>query len=410
MKYWFFSLLAVAPHALGVTLQDAFQAARLNMETLKRADATIEQRKEQKNQARAAVLPNISGVGNYTRIDAPERSGVSSAFTLTKQYSMGIRLTQPLIRGGVLGAFQLAKENVLLAEFQKNANDISLYQLVINAYYSLQAAQMDVKNLKELQEYSKERVAEIRERTKIGRSRRGELVEAEAQLHTANSQYRQGMIQLEQAQENFEFLTRMKPGSVPALSKIPKIQGSLQEYQNKIRTRPDILANEQQVKVAESQVSVSKGGHYPSVDLIGNYYIDRTGILATSEWDAGIVVSIPFYQGGGVQAQVREAVAAKRVAQLNSSEALRTAQRELAILYTNYKQIMEQLDSLKNALVKSEEAYKLNRKDYQYGLVTNLDVLQSLNIFIQTKRSYDMLFATAHMTFKSFEASIGVLP
>jgi outer membrane protein len=188
------------------------------------------------------------------------------------------------------------------------------------------------------------------------------------------------------------------------------VQGSLTEFVNKVKSRPDILAIKQQIKVAESQISVAKGGHYPSLDLIGNYYIDRTGILATSEWDAGIVFTVPFYQGGGVQAAVRESVANKRIAELTSSETQRAAERELSILFQNYTQIQIQLEALKKALANSEEAYKLNQRDYRNGLVTNLDVLQSLNIFIQNKRSYDSLYAMAHMTYKSLEASTGVLP
>ena len=396
-------------HAEAITLKDAFQAARQNMEALKRSDASIEQREEQKNRARAGLLPTVNGFANYTRIDPPETAGFR-AFTLKKQYSLGVRLIQPLVRGGVLGALDVARENILLAEFQKEATDINLYQFVINAYYNLKISQSDVKNLATLLSYSKERVSEIRERSRIGRSRRGELVEAEAQLYTSESQYQAGLRDLEKNIKNFEFLTNKMPGDVAPLSEVPKLDGSLEVYLSKLQTRPDILARQQEVKVAKSQIEISKGSHYPSVDLVGNYYIDRTGVLASSEWDAGIVVSVPFYQGGGVQAQVREAVATKRIAELNSHESIRTAERELEVLYQNYLQIQAQLEALKKALAKAEEAYKLNKKDYNFGLVTNLDVLQSLNVFVQTKRSYDSLYAFAHMTHKSLEASIGVLP
>jgi outer membrane protein len=170
------------------------------------------------------------------------------------------------------------------------------------------------------------------------------------------------------------------------------------------------MATQQQVKLAESQVEISKGAHYPSLDLIGNYYLTRTGILATSDWDLGLAVVIPLFQGGGVQAAVRESVQMKNVAVLDSSQTLRIAERDLAVNYQNYVQIHEQLNTLKLALEKAEEAYKLNRRDYQYGQVTNLDVLTSLNLFIETKRSYQNLYSLAHMAHKNLEASIGVLP
>src|SRR5690606_32751089 len=118
----------------------------------------------------------------------------------------------------------------------------------------------------------------------------------------------------------------------------------------KVRTRPDIKATEQQVAVADQQVKIAKGGHYPQVDLVGNYYLDRTGVLSSSEWDVGVAVVIPLFQGGAVQSQVRQAVAQKRIAELTSSESLRSAQRDVAINYQNLVQIKQQLKSLKEAL------------------------------------------------------------
>jgi outer membrane protein TolC len=123
-----------------------------------------------------------------------------------------------------------------------------------------------------------------------------------------------------------------------------------------------------------------------------------------------VVVSVPLFQGGVVGAQVREALASKRIAELSAQESLREARRQQSILFQNYQQILQQLNSLKSALSKAQEAYELNKKDYQFGLVTNLDVLQSLNNYFQTKRSYDGLLAMAHMTYKNLEASTGALP
>ena len=261
-----FSLTSVK----AMSLKEAFEAARQNMESIKAASSRVEASVEQKNQARAALLPTVAGVGNYTRIDPPDVTGIR-ALTLTKQYSAALRLTQPLIRGGVLGAYDLAKSNILLNEFQKDATDLNLYQLVINAFYQLRISQVDVANLKQLADASRERVKEIRSRSAIGRSRRGELVEAEAQLHTAESQYQQGLINLQQAERNFEFLTKQKPPLIPELPQVPQVEGSLEYHLSKLKARPDLQATQQAIQVANAQVEISKGGHYPQVDLVSNY-------------------------------------------------------------------------------------------------------------------------------------------
>ncbi|MFA7613722.1 MAG: TolC family protein [Candidatus Caldatribacteriota bacterium] len=410
MKKWILPLLISMPSFAGVSLKDAYTKAKENMETIKRANAQLNQAEARKNVARAAFLPTISFEATDTRIDQPTAAGVNRAFVLTRQYSAAMRLRQPLIRGGVLSGFQLRDEEYLLAQFQKDYSYISLFQILISSYYNLYLAQVDLKNLQELRDLSEERLKEISSLARVGRSRQGEVVQAQTQLLTAKAQYEQGVQALKEAQENFAFYTGLSNAVVDAPSSLPSQLKDFSYYVDKLNSRPDMLAAQQELKIADRQVDLSKGGHYPSVDLVGNYYFDRTGVLQTSEWDVGVQVSLPIFQGGSVVSQIKEATEAKRVAELNTSEKIRQARTDLSVFYKNYHQILVQLTTLKDALKKAEEAYKLNQKDYRYGQVTNLEVLQSLNLFIETKRAYDNLLILAHMTYKNLEASAGVLP
>lgn len=126
MKIWMLLLLVSVPSFASVSLEEAFISAKKNMETIKRADAELGQADARKKVARSAFLPTISFEATDTRIDRPSLGNVNSAFLLTHQYSVGMRLRQPLIRGGVLSGFQLRDEEFLLAQFQKDFSHISL--------------------------------------------------------------------------------------------------------------------------------------------------------------------------------------------------------------------------------------------------------------------------------------------
>ncbi len=410
MRFFLFLIFVTMPGHSAISLKEAFDSARRNMENLKRSDALKEAAKDRITRARGFLLPTLRGVGNETRIDQPIASGLNRAFVLTRQYSAAIRLEQPILRGGIKGAYDFAREDLLLSEFQRSATEINLYQLVINSYYTLMMARFDAENLKELMRLSENRVKELRSRTSVGRSRQGELVQAEAQLLTALTQVKQGGINLIEAERSFEFFTGTKPADLAELSIMPTDPGSLSAHLEKLKMRPDIQASLQQVKLRDTQVTIAQGAHYPSLDFVGNYYFDRTGILQTSEWDAAVQVSVPIFEGGRSQAAVREAVENRKVAVLDSHQSLRAAERDLTILYQNFIASISQLETMKDALKKAEEAYRLNLRDYSYGQATNLDVLQSLNLFIETKRSHDSLLASSHMIYKNFEASTGVLP
>ncbi|MFN9108737.1 MAG: hypothetical protein ACK5XN_01480, partial [Bacteroidota bacterium] len=58
-------------------------------------------------------------------------------------------------------------------------------------------------------------------------------------------------------------------------------------------------------------------------------------------------------------------------------------------LWTNLQALEKVVLDLKIAFQKSEATYQENKKDYRYGLVTSLDVLLSLNEFINNKRNYE---------------------
>jgi outer membrane protein len=411
MKHFFFFIFLSFPFiSSGFTLKEAFESSKKNMESIRRAKVLTSAAEEQRVQARAGLLPTLSAVGNVTRIDSPSDASVSRVFTLTKQHSAALRLNQPLIRGGALASLSLAKDQVLLARFQEESTELNLYSLIIDAYYSYFQALGDRNNLKQLEKFSRDRVGELHSRTKIGRSRRGELVQAEAQHLTASSQLEQGEISLAAARETLTFYTGLE-NFEDMKSKLdfikPKEIGPLLE---KLKSRPDLKSSQQEIELAEKRVQIAKGGHYPQLDFVGNYYFDRTGPLASSDWDAALVVNIPLFQGGAVSSQVREAVSQKSAAKYQFQQTLRNAETNLRIRFSNYRLILDQLKNLEKGVKKAEEAYSLNKQDYQNGLVSNLDVLQSLNIFIESKRSYDQLILEAHKIQKQIEASLGELP
>jgi outer membrane protein TolC len=239
MRKWIFQVIVFGFSSelafSSVSLKQAFEAARVNMESIKRADAFVQQNEELKSRAEATIRPTISGVASYTKIDPPSAAG-RSPFLLTRQYSYGFRLSQPIVRGGSIAALELAKENIILARYQRDASEINLYQLVINSYYNLALAKSDLNNVLELKNFSQERVKVISDRSSIGRSRRGELVEAQAQLHIAESQYQEALNKLQEAQRIFEFYTSLNPNEVNLETPLKRETLSLDAYIQKLKS------------------------------------------------------------------------------------------------------------------------------------------------------------------------------
>lgn len=403
------ALLAVPLSWGSVTLSEAYKAAEKNLESIKRADSQKEQAEFRKKQAIGALTPTLSGFGSYTEIDPLPASGSTAAFTRINQYSYGLRLQQPLLRGGSLSAYNQAREEGLLSVLNKDSSQVQVYQLTIGAFYNLYLARRDITNVTELVKFSQTRVNELKERTQLGRSRQGELVQAEAQLFNVQSEFEAAQATLGAAEYQFEFITGIKSEELIVDTTLPALE-AMNTYLSKVSSRPDVKAQNQRVVVAESQVDVAKGGHAPNLDFTSNYYFLRTGILADSRWDVGLQLSVPLWQGKVIDNGVKIAVENKKQEQLNSNELERSAKRDIQTLYQQYQRNLEQLNRLELAVKKSKQSYDLNQKDYKYGQATNLEVLEALNVYISSKRNFDRAFVTAFMSYKNLEAASGVLP
>jgi len=403
----FFSVISFGK---SLSLNELFMAAKNNIETLKKSESQLTQSLERKKQARGALLPSLRFVANETRIDAPKLGMINKAFVLTRQYSTALRLEQPLLRGGSLAALQLTEEDYLLQKFLKNFEEKSLYQLVLRNYFDFLKAKNDLESLQELERLSAKREKEIKHLTTLGRARKAELIQAEAQTLNTKASLHEALSYFQKVKENLVFLSGMDFDEVTGYENKNLEIKSFSHFQDKLKETPETLAKNQEVRMAEEQIKIVKGGHYPNVDFFSNYYFDRTGILQTSEWDFGVMVSFPLFQGGVVQSRIKEAVEAKKTAQISKHELDRTLGRDLRILFQSFQESLEQIRFLKEAAKKAEESYGLNLKDYRLGLVTNLEVLQSLNLYIDSKRNLKNLINEAQFQTRNLAAFVGELP
>ncbi len=382
------ALISTLHAAVPPGLREIYQLAEKRSEVLDIAESRKQQAQERKDQALGALFPNLNARYNYQEIDPPP--GPRSPFTRLNQYSALVNLNQPLYRAAAYPAHRYTKEDLQLQARLVESAGLGLWQEVGQAYYDAWIGQRDVQNLQQLLRHSEERVRDLRERARLGRSRQGDLLQAEAQLGTVQAEIARAQQREAQALERLGFLAGVpqRPlfGDLPAtVSPTPTLADLLE----RAHQRPDVLAKAQEVKLAEAQISSAKAGHMPSVDFNSNYYLERTGVLQDSQWDIGLAVNVPLYQGGTVSAQVREAVERHREAVLAHALLKRQVERDIRVLWQASRALDQVLAGLKGAVAKAESTWTAGRRDYGYGLVTNLDVLLSLNSFISTRQGYE---------------------
>ncbi len=408
----FFSVLFFLSQASAATpdgLRQLHTMALKQSESIKIADSREKQAEERKSRAGGTLLPSVTARYNYTEIDP--LPGADSAFRRINQYSALVNLNQPIYRAGAYSAYSFTKVDLELQQRLREQEGLGLWQTTTEGYYNLWMARSDLENIKKLRVFSEDRAKELRERVRVGRSRKGELMQAEAQLASVDADVSRAENALLAAQERVNFIAGADYS--PIYGQLPEAvakAGALGEYLQQAQQRPDVRASAQNIQLTEKEISIAKAGHHPTVDFNANYYFERTGILQDSDWDLGVVVSLPLFQGGTVMAQTREAAERRREDVLAYERLKREVDRDVRILWQNVQTLDKVVSDLKVAQSKAEATYQENRKDYRYGLVTSLDVLVSLNEYIDNKRGFERAVLEREMLALQLQLATGVSP
>lgn len=401
--------IAPMPAAEVLTLDDYYAQALRRSEVIATQDELIRQAEERYRQAGAALRPTVDGVASYTWLDKGARDSVINP---ARQPHARITATQPLFRG--FREFAALRQTQALVSAQsedyRNART-QLFRDVSQNFYDVLTLEQDLKNLDEQINQNVQREQELRDRVRIGRSRTGEMLTVQSTVSTLRAEVEQQWAQLSAAREAFAFLSGL-PADTPLrdTENPPAGLESLDAYLARLEARPDVKAARQRLTAAQENIAVTRGARRPSLDLNANRYLERRGSLEDVDWDVQLALTVPLYAGGSLQSRVREALSQSTQAELELSQARRQAEQEIRATYQAVLFDRSQLEALEKATEAARKNYEAQRRDYRYGLVTNLDVLQALTAFQENLRALDRARYTAKLDYLKLEAAAARRP
>lgn len=398
-----FSLFGSSARAL--TLDQAFELTQKNTESVPYQEEAINQAEEKYRQALGALLPTVSGLASYQW----QAAAGGGQFSPTRQPLVRISAQQPLFRG--LREFAALKRTSLLAEASQKAKELALQNLfndVTQSFYLVLSLETECKNLQSQIEALQQRLGDLKKRIRIGRSRLTEALTVEASLNTLKGQLIQTEGQWEVAKESFKFITGIqKPLPLEDRFTIPSKPPAIQSYLDRISQRPDLKIKSLELEAADKAVDIAWGAHLPSIDLNGNYYLKRFGFFDQIPWDIGVSLTLPILNGGLISSQVAEASSMRMQAELNQTQTKRAAEQEIRSLHATFEADLNQLKAFEDARKLNERNFKQLNKEYRNGLVNNLEVLQGLTAFEESKRNLDRAKYQTKIDFFKLETAAG---
>lgn len=381
-------LVLPSVEAAPLKLKDVYEAA-LNYSLERQIEReNVALNEERYSQAKGAVMPTVSLRARHFRQDRIQGQN----FADNQQTSTFLNISQPLFQGlREYTALGIARENVTRAEKVVESYERQLLFEVARVYYSLLIDQRELVNTRELMKLTKQRVDDLRARVEIGRSRTSELILAQSQLVTVESREQSLERNLAILWTDFELLT--------GLTTRPQLEAptgeisldTLGAYLAKMDNLPELQRARLDVELADRQVELAHRFHYPDLVFEGNYYVQRNGVQGEREWDMSLNLQFPLFEGFRVQSRTREAALQRRQSVLQLNQLERTLQAEIKELHGTLEVDLNRVTVTERAVSLARRNYEEQRREYNLGLVTNQEVLQALNAYIENQQSYDRL-------------------
>ena len=396
-----------------------YQRALQNDPQLREAEATRLATLEGKPQALAALLPQVSGSGLASRerdtgpVDStfPISPGVFGNYTLgaitTTTNRYGLDLKQNLFRWENWVALQRADAQVAQAEADYQAAQQDLIERVAQRYFDVLSAQDDLEAQQVALTSIKRQLEQAESRFQIGLIAVTDVEEARAAHDSGAAAVIAAKRTLASTQEllreitgdAFDSLARpiepFEMANPDPISEDRWVEMALQQNLSLVSSR---LAAD----IARENVSAVRGGHFPSLDLVGSRYKlnnnaqdifpDGTSAGGTTvdqnQRTIGLQLTFPIYAGGMVSSQVRQAVYQHRAAKERVERVARQTEHDARDSYLGVLSEISRVKALRRAVESNATSLRATESGYEAGTRTAVDVLQSRQLWVQAQTDY----------------------
>jgi outer membrane protein len=382
-------------------LLEVYQEAKQNDSTFASAQSSWEAGQEKLPQGRALLLPNVGLSANTTYNDNNIKFRDANSTTMDRKYNTNgytITATQPIYRKQNFAQYQQSKYQVEQANAQYSLAQQDLILRVTQVYFDVLLAQDTIAFAESQKAAIGEQLAQAKRNFEVGTA-------TITDTHEAQARYDLVVAQEITAQNDLDikrYALLQIIGKMPELLKTLPINLSLSAPEpNDMNYWVEQAQREsQQVKIqqaaydiATEEVSRNRGGHYPTVDLVGTYGDNSAGNNLTSgigndtkSKTLGLQLNVPLFSGGAVSSRVREAIALQEKALHDLETARRNATLQARQAFLGVSAGMAQTKALEQALVSSESSLNSSKLGQEVGVRTAVDVLNAQQQLFSAKR------------------------
>ena len=386
--------------ASAIGLLQAYQAAVNNDPAYRAAYYENEGGKEYANIGLAGMLPSVTANYGYYKnraeIEAEGPRGPSISKPEYTSRSGSVQLRQPLfnLEAGARHKQGIAQTNMSAAQFSLRGQELVLR--VVGAYLDALFANEELALAQAQRDACTEQRKVNDKLFERGEGTRTDMLETQARLDLAEADLLEAQDREVTARATLSGVAGMEIGSVdrlgPGFRVGPPAPGGFEVWKARaLAGNPEIQAQQFALAASREEISRSRAGHAPRLDLVASYNANQSDTLNSLNQQStvrgiGLQLNFPLYSGGQVSALSRQAAAAHERAK---AELQGRRDKLLIAVRKEYNAAISsdaRIAALEKAVASGELLVKATEQSIKGGVRINVDLLNARQQMFATRR------------------------
>jgi outer membrane protein TolC len=362
-----------------------------NLATLRAHERRNEARGQQE-QARAPLLPNISGEAyqaslTQNLVALGFQPGTFPGFNKTflgpfKNFDARLFLSQRVFDLSAIRNYQAGKTGVRVAELQEalareqvaSRTGIS-YLEALRADRAVVAAQANVELAQALLQLAQDQ-------RNAGVATGVDVTRAQTRLAEQQVALAQAQTDSEQARLNLQRLIGLPLGSPLTLTDqlrfvedpSPSVDTAVAQAAH---DRREIQVAEEESRAAQLEAQAARAEHLPSLEVVGNY--GSSGITPSS-FDlptrrVAVQLNVPIFNGGLTRGRVTAAASRQRQTELTLADVRGQVEEDVRLALTTLRTAAVQVRAAEESVTLAQRELEMSRDRFRAGVADNLEVI-----------------------------------
>lgn len=373
-------------------LLQIYDLALKNDPTYQQAEAARNAVLETRPQAIAQLLPFFSARGSYDWNYLNNRKTGFQGLGIQRFWDsqVGVDLSQPVFHWDYWVQLSQSDNQIAQAEadFRNSLQDLMVR--TIQAYLDVLLAKDTLRFARAEKASLARQLEQAQQRFNVGLIAVTDVLEAQAGYDGARSREIFAKNEVDNRKEalreivgDYEGLLAPLPDKIPLMKPEPlDIDRWAVAADNQNLA---IVSAQNQVEVERKNIELQRSGHYPTVDVVGNYTLEDNASTFGLRGDVasiGVQMNLPLYQGGAVNSRTREATENFNAAKDALLAQRRAVTKQVKNAYRGVISTISQVEALRATVKSSKSALEATEAGFEVGTRTMVDVVnEQRNLF-----------------------------